>query len=285
MSAHPVTEFDVFFLSYDEPNAEKHWADLTDKAPWAKRVHGVKGFASAHQECARQSETDWFVTVDADNIVSPEFFDTEVELDRNPLQCYSWAGRNMINGLQYGNGGLKLWSKSFVLSDRIGHEASTDGRVDFCWDENYKQIDRTFSEVWPNGSAYQAFRAGFREGVKLSLDRGEAIDPNEMKSRIHPQNLRNLRVWCSVGADVEHGLWAMYGARRGWSGMLNTNFDHKRVSDFSYLEELWEAVKDRDVEQFHRGLRITGSDIKAATGYAVPLLSVEESEFFRSVLS
>ena len=67
MTNFHLTQFDLFFLSYDEPNAEENWADLLDKAPWAKRVHGVKGFDAAHRECARQSETPWFITVDADN--------------------------------------------------------------------------------------------------------------------------------------------------------------------------------------------------------------------------
>ena len=44
-----VIEFDVFFLSYDEPNADLHYADLCNKVPWAKRIHGVKGSDHAHK--------------------------------------------------------------------------------------------------------------------------------------------------------------------------------------------------------------------------------------------
>ena len=47
-----VAEFDVFFLSYDEPFADLHYADLCNKLPWAKRVHGVKGSDHAHKACA-----------------------------------------------------------------------------------------------------------------------------------------------------------------------------------------------------------------------------------------
>ena len=49
---HKISEFDFIFLSYDEPNAEMLYADLLDKVPWAKRVHKVKGFDSAHRACA-----------------------------------------------------------------------------------------------------------------------------------------------------------------------------------------------------------------------------------------
>ena len=67
MPKQDVTELDIFYISYDEPNCEEHWADLLNKVPWAKRVHGVKGFDAAHKECANQSETERFITVDGDN--------------------------------------------------------------------------------------------------------------------------------------------------------------------------------------------------------------------------
>ena len=38
-----IIDYDIIYLSYDEPNAEKNYADLLSKVPWAKRVHGVEG--------------------------------------------------------------------------------------------------------------------------------------------------------------------------------------------------------------------------------------------------
>ena len=37
-------DLDVFYISYDEPAKEEHWANLMMKFPFAKRVDGVKGF-------------------------------------------------------------------------------------------------------------------------------------------------------------------------------------------------------------------------------------------------
>ena len=286
MSVHPITEFDLFFLSYDEPNAEKHWADLLNKAGWAERVHGVKGFEAAHRACAEKSNTDWFITVDADNIVLPEFFDQSVELDteKSPNRCYSWNGLNMMNGLMYGNGGLKLWSKAFVLGGGVGHEASADPRhaVDFCWQDDYVQINKTFSEVWNTGSAYQAFRVGFREGVKLTLDRGERVPARDMKRRLHNMNLRNIRIWSSVGADVDFGTYAILGARMGWAKMLDPDFDHVRVRDYDWFESIWVETQDRvatrSIDDICAEL---GTEIEKLTGIGVPLLGKSESEFFR----
>ncbi len=291
----PITTFDIFFLSFDEPNAEKHWADLLDKAPWAKRVHGVKGFDAAHRACAEQSETDWFVTVDADNIVLPEFFDQELMLDpvADINKCFSWNGLNMFNGLTYGNGGLKLWSKKFASNMR-SHELSDDkNAVDFCWEEDYLNMHQTFSEVWNNGSAYQAFRVGYREGVKLALDRGERVLPHKMKTTLHPVNLRNLRIWSSVGADVEHGLWAIYGTRLGWMQVCDPDWDMTCIRDYDWFDNFW---SDEIHSQFHtqdalgiqfqknhleNEIKRLGKELKVKTNITVPFLDIDASTFFR----
>ena len=110
MSKLEIGELDVFYLSYDEPNKEEHWADIISKFPFAKRVDGVKGFDNAHKECARQSDTERFITIDGDNIVDEKFFDIELTFpDGTDLEhsVISWSAKNVVNGLVYGNGGIK----------------------------------------------------------------------------------------------------------------------------------------------------------------------------------
>ena len=112
-----LAELDIIYLSYDEPNAEQNYADLLTKVPWAKRVHGIHGSDAAHKACAELSTTDRFVTVDGDNTIRQEFinqvldFDEHTDLEHSVI---SWCGRNSINGLLYGNGGLKCWPKKYV---------------------------------------------------------------------------------------------------------------------------------------------------------------------------
>ena len=72
-----IIDYDIIYLSFDEPNAEKNYADLCSKVPWAKRVHGVEGSDAAHKACAEISETDRFITVDGDNIVDQKFLNQE----------------------------------------------------------------------------------------------------------------------------------------------------------------------------------------------------------------
>jgi len=238
-----IIEQDMVFLSYDEPNAEKNYADLCNKVPWAKRVHGVKGSDAAHKACAALSETEYFVTVDADNIIDPKFLEVEIDLDQlklTPDHVFSWCGKVHVNGLMYGNGGLKLWTRRFVNNMRT-HENSdpTDvkGLVEFCFDERYHQLDQCFSESFTNASSFQAWRAGFREGVKMCLVQGAKV--KDLKE-IWWQNYNRLSVWCNVGADVEHGMWSIYGAREGAYLTMCTDWDYANVRDFDWLTNQWE---------------------------------------------
>ena len=101
-----IIDYDIIYLSYDEPNAEKNYADLLTKAPWAKRVHGVEGSDAAHKACAELSETDRFITVDGDNTIRAEFLQQELDLSKHSdlqTSVISWCGKNTINGLLYGN--------------------------------------------------------------------------------------------------------------------------------------------------------------------------------------
>ncbi len=239
MAKHAINEFDLFYISYDEPQKEEFWAKLQDQCPWAQRIDGVKGFDSAHKACANASTTDRFITVDGDNLVHPEFFDLELDIPQHlATKTLSWGARNNINGLNYGNGGLKLWTKEFVLGMRT-HENATkkEEAVDFCWDANYVQLNNTYSDTCPNGSPFQAFRAGFREGIKMTLDRGAQLQTGKIENKIYATNFKRLLIWASIGADVENGLWSIYGARLGvYMGNVDAIFNIANISDYDWFK-------------------------------------------------
>jgi len=247
-----IIEQDIIFLSYDEPNAEKNYADLLAKVPWAKRVHGVKGSDAAHKACAKLSETEYFVTIDADNIVDPAFLEVEVDIDElglTPEHVFSWCGKVHVNGLMYGNGGLKMWTRKFVNNMRT-HENSdpTDkkGLVEFCFDDKYYQFNENYSESFTNASPFQAFRAGFREGVKMSLDQGAKV--KDLKT-VWWQNYDRLLIWCNIGDDVANGLWSIYGAREGAYLTNCTDWDYTNVRNFEYLTQQWEEKYSKITEK------------------------------------
>ena len=258
MATIDVTELDIFYISYDEPNCEENWADLLNKVPWAKRVHGVKGFDAAHKACAEQSETDRFITVDGDNIVMDDFFNQVLEIpdvdhDGNDISTsiFSWNAKNLLNGLVYGNGGLKCWPTEYTKTIRT-HEAAEDGEgMEFCWKLNYIQLNDTFSEVHQTASPFQAFRAGFREGVKMSLDQGKRVKADEFIHKIWYGNYNRLQTWCNIGSDVENGLWAIYGARLGCHKAVLTDWDTNEISDYEWFKNFFYEEVAPEFDQFN----------------------------------
>ena len=282
---YQIPQFDVVYISYDEPDAEENWADLLNKAPWAKRVHGVKGFDSAHREVARIAETDRVFTIDGDNIVDANFFNQSLNIETSQKDyVFSWSGRNVINGLCYGNGGVKLWPRK-TLANLASHELAnnTDDAVDFCWDINYFQMNDSVSVTAPNASPFQAYRAGHREGVKMSLDRGEKVSRMDFHSKIYEGNLKRLKIWCSVGADIENGLWAMYGARRGCIQMTQDDFDFGDIKDFDWFEEEWKHLKDMTDDELWNMIESQGVVLRNDLHLDVTELTPNQSRFFKSV--
>jgi hypothetical protein len=271
-------ELDIVFLSYDEPNADQHYADLCNKVPWAKRVHGVKGSDAAHKAAAELSETDWVITVDADNIVDNRFFNLGFDPDNKDIQVYSWLARNRINGLLYGNGGLKIWRKDFILNMK-SHEASDNDRaqVDFCWEDGYKQFAECYSETVITGSPFQAWRAGFREGVKMTLLDGVRIPADEIKERVWWHNLHRLKVWSTVGAHEENGLYAVYGARLGQWMTNCVDWNYVDVRDFEILKNIYNENVNHD--SLEHDIQDLGEQIKRGMGFDYPYLDAKQSKY------
>jgi hypothetical protein len=282
-----IIEQDIIFLSYDEPNAEKNYADLCNKVPWAKRVHGVKGSDAAHKACAALSETEYFVTVDADNIVDPKFLEVEIDLSALGLtseNVFSWCGKVHVNGLMYGNGGLKLWTRKFV-NEMKTHENSdpTDlkGKVEFCFDDRYYQFNENYSESFTNATPFQSWRAGFREGVKMSLDQGAKI--RDLKN-VWWQNYHRLLIWSSVGTDVENGIWSIMGAREGCYKTMCTDWDYSQVRDFDWLTEYWGTTHEQaEPGEMTKYINFLGKELKDKCGLEIANLDSAGSKFFKTV--
>jgi len=284
-----IIDQDIIFLSYDEPNAEENYADLLTKVPWAKRVHGVEGSDAAHKACAELSETKNFITIDGDTIIDRNFL--QVELDLNKLNAtddyqFSWCGKIDVNGLMYGNGSIKMWTKDFVknMKTHENTDGSDDTRVEFCYFDTYLQLNENYSTSIISSTAQQAWRAGFREGVKMSLNRGTKVSVNDFK-RNHWQNLHRLYVWLMAGADVENGLWAIYGAREGVFKTMCTDWDYVNVRDFEYLNNLWNEKQDSSNNELVEAIEVLGATIinELDLPIAQAPLDQQQSKFFKTL--
>ena len=281
MTEIDVCDLDCVYLSYDEPQKEEFWVQIKNMVPWATRVDGVKGSDAAHKAAADASTTDRFILIDGDNLPTADFFNLTLNIkdDEYEQAVYRWRARNHINGLMYGNGGLSSWTKDFIYNMKTHENSEGDDatNVEFCFDPLYWPMYDCYSTTYPNATPFQAWRAGFREGVKMCLDRGHKPSVDEFKDKAHHRNLDNLEIWHNVGRDVENGIWAMAGARQGTVMTMLSDWDHTQVQWFDSLEKIWSECQSDDAETIARdnGKELARLDLDVAE------LDEEQSKFFK----
>jgi hypothetical protein len=161
------------------------------------------------------------------------------------------------------------------------HEASdgtVENDVEFCFYPNYIAMHDCYSTTYPNATAFQAWRAGFREGVKMCLNKGSKPTASEFMDRVHQRNLDHLTIWHNVGRDVDNGIWAIAGSRMGTYMTMLTDWDYKLVQDFATLKDLWETIKDSNPELLAGRV---AEDLVTQLDLPVNRLDEQESRFFK----
>jgi len=277
-----IADLDVVVLTFDEPKKEEFWIKIQNIVPWAKRVDGIKGIDNAHKAAADASDTDRFILIDGDNIPDVDFFNKQIRLEDWQEDCvFRWKARNVINGLCYGNGGISLWTKDFVhnMKTHENSDGSAETSVEFCFDRKYLSMHNCYSTTYPNQTPFQAFRAGFREGVKMCLDRGHKPSLKDFEAKAHARNLDNLCVWMSVGADVENGEYAIYGAKLGTYMTMLTDWDYTEVHDFDKIQEIWDQYRANNLE--HSNVNLITAQIKNRLNLNITEMNSEQSKFFK----
>ena len=250
MTSYALRDLDVFYISFDEPNSDANWTRVLQQCQHAKRIHGVIGFDRAHKACAIGSTTDRFVTIDGDNWLNDNALNNVIDDTGVEDACFSFKSRNVINGLEYGNGGVKVWNRQVLLSSNTHEQSST---TDFCWDIRYFQIDVIASTTVTNCSPYQAWRAGYREGVKMSYIDGMPIgDFKRDWHMIWKGNLSRLAMWCSVGRDVDNGIWAMLGARQGLYELVSGSIPNTMINDYQWFPKRFQDIAGSDADAMAR---------------------------------
>jgi hypothetical protein len=276
-----IADLDCIYLSYDEPNKEETWVKIKNMVPWAQRVDGVKGSDAAHKAAADASDTERFILIDGDNIPNDKFFNLTLELDdTNKDNVFRWRAKNHINGLMYGNGGLSCWTKAFVYNMKT-HEntnGTAENDVEFCFDPNYIAMHDCYSTTYPNATPFQAWRAGFREGVKMCLNKGSRPTAADFRDRVHQRNLDHLTIWHNVGRDVDNGIWAIAGSRMGTYMTMLTNWNYKQVQDFDALKELFSTIEGHNPELVAGRV---AEDLVTQLDLPINMMQAPESKFFK----
>ena len=228
---------DIFFVSADEPDADRNWSRIQRVAPRARRIREQPSIRAAYLACAEASRTPHFFMVDGDNWLLDGF---TFALDAVPrlVEVAVWRARNPVNGLVYGNGGIKLLPAAAV------REALSGGGIDVGTSigSGHRKVDVVASEHRFNTSAFAAWRTAFRECVKLSADLIRDGDRTIAAAR--------LDIWCADGSVDPAPAYAeqcVAGARDGrafgqrFAGQAEAL---ARINDYAWLRRMWEARRE-----------------------------------------
>jgi hypothetical protein len=217
--------YEIFFISYEESNADENWQQLKKLAPTARRIHGIKGLKLAHKRAAELSFTKMFYVVDGDAFVLDDFsFYRTVE---NYDSVYVWKSKNPVNDLEYGYGGVKLLPKDRVLNmDIYKVDMTTSLSKDFFIRPEVSNITNF------NTDEFSTWRSAFRECAKLA---SRVIDRN-----YESETEDRLTAWCTKGADRPFGEYCIAGALAGKSyGEINIgNLSAlSKINNFDWLKQ------------------------------------------------
>lgn len=216
-----VNQFDVIFISYNEPSAENNWQRLLTKCPTAKRVNGIKGILNAHKAAAELSTTDMFWVVDADAYIVDNFEFNSFIYDRNTT--YIWHSRNPVNGLEYGYGGVKLFPRAKLLNN-------TDMLVDVSTSLGSLQVIKQVAcETRFNTDPFNTWKSAFRECAKLAA--------GVIKNQISKDTQHRLDVWCTIGDE--------YSTTGANAGRLYGKQNKDKLININNYEWLYEQFLNR----------------------------------------
>ncbi len=232
-------DYDIFFISYNEVNADDNYKKLTERFPSAKRVHGVKGIHNAHKKAAELSTTEMFWVVDADAIILEEFefesdyfphYDVGNRKEHLSTVCI-FQSKNPINDLVYGYGGVKLLPKNMTQDINM---STVDATTSIS--SKIKVMNEVSNITAFNTSAFDTWRSAFRECAKLA---SKVIDSNydqETDSR--------LGVWCTEGKDRPFGEFSIGGAIEGRSYGYDSIGDNDalvKINDYDWLKQRYDT--------------------------------------------
>lgn len=214
--------YDIIFISYNEPNADKNFADLKARFPYAQRVHGVKGIHQAHIAAAKKAFTKMFWVVDGDAEILPSFNFDHVVSDYDLENVHVWRSINPVNRLEYGYGGVKLLPKRLTQNMDLSKPDMTTSISTL-----FKAMPEVSNITAFNTDPFNSWKSAFRECVKLASRTIDRQNDDETTDR--------LDVWCTVGTDRD----VLQGAQEGREYGL-TNKDNpdalKLINDFDWLK-------------------------------------------------
>tara|TARA_B100000965_G_scaffold404185_1_gene434262 strand:- start:4231 stop:5355 length:1125 start_codon:yes stop_codon:yes gene_type:complete len=196
------SEFDICFISYHEPEADRNFQRLAEKYPEARHIRNIRGIGNAYKEAGATSQSEMVWIVDADAVIMDHFrFDFVPPKSKRKNTTYCWRARNPINGLEYGFGAVKLFPRQQLM--KLGNKMP-----DFSTNVAFFQpVDQVSNITAFNKDPYRTWRSAFRECAKLSS--------NIISNSKVDENTERLDTWLNIDNGARFGRYALRGAKNG----------------------------------------------------------------------
>lgn len=216
--------YDIFFISYNELNADDNYKKLKSRFPYAQRIHGIKGIHQAHIVAAKKSFTKMFWVVDGDAEIL-DTFNFDYVVSKYDLECvHVWRSKNPVNDLEYGYGGVKLLPKFLTIDMDMSNPDMTTS-ISAC----FKSMQEISNITAFNTDPFSSWRSAFRECVKLSS--------KVIKRQSDAETEERLITWCNV-AYGDYKNFVLHGANAGkkyGEENMNNKDALDKINDFDWL--------------------------------------------------
>lgn len=225
------TKYDIFFISYDEPNAEENWNNLITRFPRATRVHGITGIHQAHIKAAELSKTNMFWVVDGDSVVANDFTFDLVLPGYDEDIVHVWASSNPVNGLEYGYGGIKLLPTSKTRAVNVD---SADMTTSIS--SKFRVVPTVANITAFNTDPFNTWKSAFRECVKLAS--------KSIQGQVDSETDERLDAWCK-SSQGNYSEYAVKGALEGRKyGQENAGNKPalSLINDFNWLKNRFQQT-------------------------------------------
>lgn len=216
--------FDIIFISYDEPYAEKRFNELKRKYSRAKWLKNVKGQTNAYHAAARLSSTPYFFSV-FPKIDIVDTFNFDFQPNRLKHAChYIFDCYNPVIDLTYGHDGVILYNKKLVLETK-------EHGIDFTLSAPHVSVPILSAVNRLEDNELLSWRTSFREVIKLK-HQCETIPTVESRYR--------LKKWCELGKG-KFANWVYNGALDALDFYSKNKNNLMRSYDFDYIKNYFES--------------------------------------------
>lgn len=221
--------WDIFFISYQETNAELNWRRLLSYHKDAKRLHGIKGINNVHILANQLSETEYFWVIDGDN-----YLIKELEYNNPNTDLIIFHTIDPLNELPFTLGSAKLWRKdSFINHDMDKGDFTLFSTINSRLDTEIFTINNY------NFTAYETWKTSFRHCVKL-------ISPILSSIRTKDNLDMYLNRWKNTKDSPKlHSNWAYNGYIDAQRFVKDSNNDMKilgLINDYQWLDEHFQTI-------------------------------------------